>query len=64
MKKKTTQEKLRESESPQLGKDLEIVDDLTKMELPYCTYMIPLRVETPDRLRNIITVLLLSLIHI
>mgnify|MGYP006240875673 FL=1 len=58
MKTKTTQEKLRESESPQLGKDLEIVDDLSKMELPDCTYMIPLRVETPDRLRNIITVLL------
>ena len=58
MKKKTTQEKLRESESPQLGEDLEVVDDLTKMEIPDCTYMIPLRVETPDRLRNIITVLL------
>ena len=32
MKTKTTQEKLRESESPQLGKDLEIVDDLIEQE--------------------------------
>ena len=58
MKKKTTQEILRETEPPQLGKDLQYNEDGSKMELPYCTYLIPLRVETPDRLRNIITVLL------
>ena len=58
MKKKTAQEKLRETEAPQLGKDLQFNEDGSKMELPHCTYLIPLRVETPDRLRNIITVLL------
>ena len=55
---KTKQDKLRETEAPQLGKDLEYKQDTSKMELSGCTYMIPLRVETPDRLRNIITVLL------
>ena len=55
---KTKQDKLRETEAPQLGKDLEYKQDSSKMELSGCTYMIPLRVETPDRLRNIITVLL------
>ena len=58
MKKKTKQEELRETESPQLGKDLQYSEDDSVMELPDCTYMIPLRVETPDRMRNIITVLL------
>ena len=57
MKKKTTQEKLRETEPPQLDQ-LQYKEDDTKMELLGCTYMIPLRVETPDRLRNIITILL------
>ena len=58
MKKQSEQEKLYATESPQLGKNLEYNQDNTKMELPDCTYMIPLRVETPDRLRNIITILL------
>ena len=58
MKNKTPQQKLRETEPPQLGKDLQYKEDDTKMELPGCTYMIPLRVETPDRMRNIITILL------
>ena len=64
MRKKTKQEKLREAEPPQLGKDLEFVKDVSKMEIPDCTYMIPLRIETPDRLRNIITVLLYFLKNI
>ena len=58
MKNKTPQQKLRETEPPQLGKDLEFNTDNSKMELPGCTYMIPLRVETSDRMRNIITILL------
>ena len=58
MKKKTKQDELREQEPPQLGDDLGYIEDASKMEIPVCTYMIPLRVETPDRLRNIITVLL------
>ena len=58
MKKKTKQQKLRETEPPQLGKDLQFKEDNSKMELPGCTYMIPLRVETSDRMRNIITILL------
>ena len=64
MTKKTVQEQLREKEPPQLGKDLQFVKDDTKMDLPLCTYMIPLRVETPDRMRNIITVLLYFLKNI
>jgi|TARA_B100000131_G_C18005667_1_gene568304 hypothetical protein len=64
MTKKTVQEQLREKEPPQLGKDLQFVKDATKMDLPLCTYMIPLRVETPDRMRNIITVLLYFLKNI
>ena len=64
MKKLSIQQKLRETEPPQLGKDLQFVKDGSKMELPGCTYMIPLRVETPDRLRNIITVLLYFLKNI
>ena len=55
MKKLSVQQKLRETEPPQLGKDLQFIEDKSKMELPGCTYMIPLRVETPDRMRNIIT---------
>ena len=55
---KTKQDKLREQEAPQLGKDLQFNDDTSKMDLSACTYMIPLRVETPDRMRNIITILL------
>ena len=43
MKNKTPQQKLRETEPPQLGKDLEFVKDVSKMEIPDCTYMIPLR---------------------
>ena len=58
MKTKTEQEKLYATEAPQLGKGLEYNQDNTKMDLSGCTYMIPLRVETPDRLRNIITTLL------
>ena len=57
-KSKSIQQQLYSSEPPQLGKDLELNTDNSKMELPGCTYMIPLRVETPDRMRNIITVLL------
>ena len=64
MKKKTAQEQLREQEAPQLGDDLGYIEDASKMEIPVCTYMIPLRVETPDRLRNIITVLLYFLKNI
>ena len=64
MKKQSEQEKLYATESPQLGKNLEYNQDNTKMELPDCTYMIPLRVETPDRLRNIITILLYFLKNI
>lgn len=64
MKKKTTQEQLREQEAPQLGDDLGYIEDASKMEISVCTYMIPLRVETPDRLRNIITVLLYFLKNI
>ena len=56
--KPSIQQQLYSSEPPQLGKDLQFNTDSTKMELPGCTYMIPLRVETPDRMRNIITVLL------
>ena len=63
-KRKTEQQRLRETEPPQLGKDLQFVKDGSKMDLPGCTYMIPLRVETPDRLRNIITVLLYFLKNI
>ena len=55
---KTKQDKLREQEAPQLGKDLQFNDDTSKMDLSACTYMIPLRVESPDRMRNIITILL------
>ena len=58
MKKKTAQEQLREQEAPQLGDDLGYIEDASKMEIPVCTYMIPLRVETPDRLRNIISIFL------
>ena len=58
MTKKTVQDILREQEAPQLGKDLQFNDDASKMDLSACTYMIPLRVESPDRMRNIITVLL------
>jgi len=64
MKKKTKQDQLREQEPPQLGDDLGYIEDASKMEIPVCTYMIPLRVETPDRLRNIITVLLYFLKNI
>ena len=53
MKNKTPQQKLRDTEPPQLGKDLQYKEDNTKMELPGCTYLIPLRVESPDRMRNI-----------
>ena len=48
MKNKTPQQKLRDTEPPQLGKDLQYKEDNTKMELPGCTYLIPLRVESPD----------------
>ena len=64
MKKQTKQDQLREQEPPQLGDDLGYIEDASKMEIPVCTYMIPLRVETPDRLRNIITVLLYFLKNI
>ena len=36
MKKKTKQEELRETESPQLGKDLQYSEDDSVMELPDC----------------------------
>ena len=48
MSKKTEQQRLRETEPPQLGKDLEFNKDGSKMDLPGCTYLIPLRVESPD----------------
>ena len=35
MKNKTPQQKLRETEPPQLGKDLQYNEDGSKMELPY-----------------------------
>ena len=55
---KSRQQILREKEAPQLGKDLEMNTDFSKMDLSACTYLIPLRVESPDRMRNIITTLL------
>ena len=58
MTKKTVQDKLREKEPPQLGDDLKQIEDLSKMDLSVCTYLIPLRIESSDRMRNIITVLL------
>ena len=57
MTKKTVQQRLREWEPPQLGKDLQTLDDFTKMDLPNCTYVIPLRIETADRMRNAVTTL-------
>ncbi len=62
--RKKLNKKTKRSRTTQLGKDLEFVEDVSKMEIPDCTYMIPLRVETPDRLRNIITVLLYFLKNI
>ena len=61
---RSPQQILRGNESPQLGKDLQMNTDFSKMDLSACTYMIPLRVETPDRMRNIITVLLYFLKNI
>ena len=54
----TKQQELREKEPPQLGANLQYNEDNSKMELPNCTYVIPLRIESPDRMRNIITILL------
>jgi len=58
MTAKSPQQILREKEPPQLGKDLQMNTDFSKMDLSACTYLIPLRVESPDRMRNIITILI------
>tara|TARA_R100001510_G_scaffold40103_1_gene36501 strand:- start:7552 stop:8505 length:954 start_codon:yes stop_codon:yes gene_type:complete len=64
MRKKTKQERLREKEPPQLGKDLQTLEDSSKMDLPDCTYIIPLRIETDDRMRNAVTTLVYFLKNI
>ena len=44
--------------------DLPINEDFTKINLPCATYLIPLRIESDDRMRNIITSLLYLLKNI
>lgn len=44
-----------EWEKPQIGDDLQLNEDFSKVDLPVCTYLIPLRIESADRMRNIIT---------
>ena len=46
-----------EKEAPQLGDELQMNEDFSKISLPVCTYLIPLRIESADRMRNIITTL-------
>ena len=52
---RTPEQILRENKPPELGKDLQMNTDFDKVNLDACTYIIPLRIESPDRMRNIIT---------